>query len=289
MPVKQVAVIGAGAAGLTAIKCCLEEGLQPTCYEQSAHIGGLWHFTEQAKKQDSVQQVSKDQQDSCQPKDQQASKGKSVEQQASKSQSKDNQDSKDHDLHTDHQATVFRSTTSNVSKMFLCYSDFPQPQERPYLLPHYLVCEYLERYAAHFRLSEHVQLEHEVLSVKYLQKNHGEDGLGVWEVSVRDLQTGEVSVNVFDAVMVCAGLFRNPVIPDFPGLSSFKGEVIHTHAYRDAEPFQGKKVLVVGFSECVVDAAIEISRVNKKVNICSPSHLLSTLCLYLPRLFSWKP
>uniref|UniRef100_A0A670Y4R6 Flavin-containing monooxygenase n=1 Tax=Pseudonaja textilis TaxID=8673 RepID=A0A670Y4R6_PSETE len=43
---KRVAIIGAGASGLTAIKCCLDEGLQPTCFERSEDIGGLWRFQE---------------------------------------------------------------------------------------------------------------------------------------------------------------------------------------------------------------------------------------------------
>ncbi|XP_073499189.1 flavin-containing monooxygenase 5-like isoform X1 [Phyllobates terribilis] len=41
---KKVAVIGAGASGLPAIKCCLDEGLAPTCFERSDDIGGLWRF-----------------------------------------------------------------------------------------------------------------------------------------------------------------------------------------------------------------------------------------------------
>ncbi|KAM6454131.1 flavin-containing monooxygenase 1-like isoform 1-T6 [Liasis olivaceus] len=43
---KKVAIVGAGVSGLTSIKCCLEEGLEPTCFEQSDDIGGLWRFTE---------------------------------------------------------------------------------------------------------------------------------------------------------------------------------------------------------------------------------------------------
>uniref|UniRef100_A0A674K3X9 Dimethylaniline monooxygenase [N-oxide-forming] n=1 Tax=Terrapene triunguis TaxID=2587831 RepID=A0A674K3X9_9SAUR len=44
--VKRVAIIGAGVSGLTSIKCCLDEGLEPTCFERSDDIGGLWRFTE---------------------------------------------------------------------------------------------------------------------------------------------------------------------------------------------------------------------------------------------------
>ncbi|XP_068096024.1 dimethylaniline monooxygenase [N-oxide-forming] 2-like isoform X3 [Hyperolius riggenbachi] len=43
---KKVAIIGAGCSGLAAIKCCLEEGLEPTCFEKCNDIGGLWRYTE---------------------------------------------------------------------------------------------------------------------------------------------------------------------------------------------------------------------------------------------------
>ncbi|XP_066117237.1 flavin-containing monooxygenase 1 isoform X2 [Saccopteryx bilineata] len=43
---KRVAIVGAGVSGLASIKCCLEEGLEPTCFERSNDLGGLWRFTE---------------------------------------------------------------------------------------------------------------------------------------------------------------------------------------------------------------------------------------------------
>ncbi|NXB33824.1 FMO5 monooxygenase, partial [Eulacestoma nigropectus] len=43
---RRVAIIGAGASGLCALKCCLDEGLDPTCFERSKDIGGLWRFEE---------------------------------------------------------------------------------------------------------------------------------------------------------------------------------------------------------------------------------------------------
>ena len=46
MKPKKVAVIGAGASGLTAIKCSLDEGLEPVCLERTSNIGGLWRYTE---------------------------------------------------------------------------------------------------------------------------------------------------------------------------------------------------------------------------------------------------
>ncbi|CAK6974866.1 flavin-containing monooxygenase 5-like isoform X3 [Scomber scombrus] len=45
--VQRVAVIGAGPSGLTSIKACLDEGLEPSCFESSHDIGGLWRYKEQ--------------------------------------------------------------------------------------------------------------------------------------------------------------------------------------------------------------------------------------------------
>ena len=42
----RVAVIGAGLCGLAAVRCLLEAGLGPVCYERTAGIGGLWNFDE---------------------------------------------------------------------------------------------------------------------------------------------------------------------------------------------------------------------------------------------------
>ena len=45
----KVAIIGAGASGLTAIKCCLDEGLEPVCYERTDEIGGLWNYKDEVR------------------------------------------------------------------------------------------------------------------------------------------------------------------------------------------------------------------------------------------------
>lgn len=41
---KRVAIIGGGSSGLCAIKACLQESLEPICFERSWDIGGLWRF-----------------------------------------------------------------------------------------------------------------------------------------------------------------------------------------------------------------------------------------------------
>lgn len=44
---KRIAVIGAGASGMTATKQCLDQGFEVVVYEKTAYTGGLWRFQEQ--------------------------------------------------------------------------------------------------------------------------------------------------------------------------------------------------------------------------------------------------
>uniref|UniRef100_A0A665UVN2 Flavin-containing monooxygenase n=1 Tax=Echeneis naucrates TaxID=173247 RepID=A0A665UVN2_ECHNA len=48
MTVRRVAVVGAGSSGLACIKICIDEGLEPVCFESSDDIGGLWRFKVEA-------------------------------------------------------------------------------------------------------------------------------------------------------------------------------------------------------------------------------------------------
>src|SRR6266513_5963817 len=42
----RIAVIGAGASGLTTAKCLLDEDLEPVVFEQAKAIGGVWTYDE---------------------------------------------------------------------------------------------------------------------------------------------------------------------------------------------------------------------------------------------------
>ncbi|OQR70869.1 dimethylaniline monooxygenase-like [Tropilaelaps mercedesae] len=47
MPAPKVAILGGGASGITAVKSCVEEGLDVVCYERTSNIGGLWRYTDE--------------------------------------------------------------------------------------------------------------------------------------------------------------------------------------------------------------------------------------------------
>ncbi len=62
----------------------------------------------------------------------------------------------------------------------------------------------------------------------------------------------------FSAVIVASGRFSRPYMPEIPGRDAFHGEVLHAHEYRRAEPFAGRRVMVVGNGPSGVDIALEL-------------------------------
>lgn len=40
---KKICVIGAGLAGLTSVKCLVDEGFNVKCFEKDSHVGGRWN------------------------------------------------------------------------------------------------------------------------------------------------------------------------------------------------------------------------------------------------------
>ena len=54
-----------------------------------------------------------------------------------------------------------------------------------------------------------------------------------------------MSKETFDYVVVSSGHFSVPFIPEYKGMNSFPGRIMHSHDFRDAEEFRGKNVIVL--------------------------------------------
>ncbi|ELU08136.1 hypothetical protein CAPTEDRAFT_193662 [Capitella teleta] len=68
-----------------------------------------------------------------------------------------------------------------------------------------------------------------------------------FHVQVEDLAKRKLlSSEAFDYVLVASGHFSTPNFPDFPGLNQFPGRVSHSHDFRDASEYAGKRVLAIG-------------------------------------------
>ena len=65
----------------------------------------------------------------------------------------------------------------------------------------------------------------------------------------------------FDYVVVAAGHYSVPHIPDFVGIDKFPGRVCHAHDFRDASEFEGKRLLLIGSSYSAEDIAMQCVKV----------------------------
>eukprot|EP00441_Pelagodinium_beii_P040944 CAMPEP_0197628718 /NCGR_PEP_ID=MMETSP1338-20131121/6899_1 /TAXON_ID=43686 ORGANISM="Pelagodinium beii, Strain RCC1491" /NCGR_SAMPLE_ID=MMETSP1338 /ASSEMBLY_ACC=CAM_ASM_000754 /LENGTH=900 /DNA_ID=CAMNT_0043199711 /DNA_START=52 /DNA_END=2754 /DNA_ORIENTATION=- len=79
-------------------------------------------------------------------------------------------------------------------------------------------------------------------------------GSGQFRVRVNQKDGAELEEH-FDWVICATGHFSTPNIPDFEGLDSFTGRVLHAHDFRDAEQFTGKDILIIGTSYSAEDIA----------------------------------
>ncbi len=104
------------------------------------------------------------------------------------------------------------------------------------------VIEYLERYA------EHHQLDLELgTDVTGLERR---DGGWVVSTSGGDIQVGQV--------VVATGYNNTPLMPDYPGIQGFEGELVHASGYRNAKPYRDRDVLVVGSGNTGAEIAVDL-------------------------------
>ena len=74
-----------------------------------------------------------------------------------------------------------------------------------------------------------------------------------FNVTVHDRVKDRMYTEQFDNVVVASGHFSTPQVPEFPGIKTFGGRVMHAHDFRDALEFKGKHVLIVGRSYSAED------------------------------------
>ncbi|WP_261718696.1 NAD(P)/FAD-dependent oxidoreductase [Streptomyces sp. FZ201] len=107
------------------------------------------------------------------------------------------------------------------------------------------VVRYLEKYAEHHELEI-------VTGVEVSRVDRAPDGQG-WLLHAtggREL-TGA-------AVVVATGYNHTPHLPDWPGREEYTGELLHASAYRNAEPYAGRDVLVVGVGNTGAEIAVDL-------------------------------
>lgn len=137
----------------------------------------------------------------------------------------------------------------------------PFPRDYPRYVPRQKMVEYLAAYARHFGLSP----------------SFGEEAVAIarsgdaWDVACR---SGRRFRSRF--VVVSTGANRVPNLPVFAHQADYRGQVMHSRAYRDPAPFAGQRVLVVGLGNTGAEIALDLATqgVPVTVSVRSPVNLV---------------
>ena len=77
-------------------------------------------------------------------------------------------------------------------------------------------------------------------------------------------------------MVVATGYDRVPRVPDWPGRDTFTGELLHGSAFRNADPYRGRDVLVVGAGNTGTEIATRLvdSAARVRVSFRTPVNIM---------------
>jgi cation diffusion facilitator CzcD-associated flavoprotein CzcO len=134
------------------------------------------------------------------------------------------------------------------------------------------VVDYLESYAARFDIQPAFGT-----AITSLRQERGR-----WRA---DTASGDI---VAPVVVVATGIASAPYHPSWPGSEAYRGVTIHSSDYRNPSPYQGKRVLVVGFGNSGGEIALDLTEAGVDVALAvrGPVQLLPRDLLGLP-ILTW--
>ena len=177
-----VAVIGAGPAGVSVALSLRDRGLRPLLIDRADHVGSSWR-------------------------------------------------------------NRYDRLKLNTGRPFSHLPNRPYPRGTPMFPSRDQVVEHLDRHAREDGIE--LRLGTEVHRIEHRD--------GRWHV--------ETSAGDIDArqVVVATGYQHSPHVPQFPGADGFSADLLHSSEYRNPDPYQGRKVLVVGSGSSGMEIAHDLA------------------------------
>jgi putative flavoprotein involved in K+ transport len=132
------------------------------------------------------------------------------------------------------------------------------------------VVRYLERYAEH----------HDLDIATGIEVGRVERTGGGWELPATG---GRVLAS--PVVVVATGHNHTPYIPDWNGRNTFSGDLVHACEYRNAVPYAGRDVLVVGVGNTGAEIAVDLvegGAARVRLAVRTPPHILRRSTLGWP-------
>ncbi|KAL1989296.1 hypothetical protein VTN96DRAFT_58 [Rasamsonia emersonii] len=239
--VRSVAIIGAGPCGLAAAKYLLAEKCfdKIDIFEQRSRVGGVWIHNPAAEKAKIAIPVP------------QLNPHPPPEEPIWRSTSEGRREAT-------FVSPLYTQMETNIPKMIMEYSEKPFPADIQLFPKFEEVLEYLEDYAKDVK--HLIRFENQVQEVKIEDPSRS-----TWALTRKDLRSGQISTDIYDAVVAANGHYSVPYIPAIKGIEAwneaYPGVISHSKVYDSPDAFRDKKVVIVGNSASAIDIGNQISQV----------------------------
>ena len=156
--------------------------------------------------------------------------------------------------------SMYRYLWSNGPKECLEFADYSFDehfnQPIPSFPPREVLYDYILGRAKKANIKKYIQFNTTVTEAKF----NGNQ----FEVSVLNKKDNTITSDNYDYLIVASGHFSVPYIPEYQGMKSFPGRILHGHDFRDAEEFRNKDVVVLGSSYSAEDIALQCYKYGAK-------------------------
>lgn len=162
------------------------------------------------------------------------------------------------------------------------------------------ILSYIREAAAEYDVEQHIRYQHKVVSASWSSMQSR------WLVTAERGDTGEQATISCQFIFSCSGYYDydQGYTPEFAGIDSFKGQVIHAQHWPEQLDYQGKRVVVIGSGATAVTLVPAMSQDTASLVMLqrTPTYIASvpkeqplaeTLRKWLPdswvfRLIRWK-
>ena len=156
--------------------------------------------------------------------------------------------------------SMYRYLWSNGPKECLEFADYTFDehfgQAIPSFPPREVLYDYILGRAKKADIKKYIRFNTSITNVNFKENS--------FEVTSLNKKENKFLNEKFDHVVVATGHFSVPYIPEYEGMKSFPGRIMHSHDFRDAEEFRGKSIIVLGSSYSAEDVALQCYKYGAK-------------------------
>ncbi|KKY34504.1 putative thiol-specific monooxygenase [Diaporthe ampelina] len=253
-PIKSVAVIGAGISGVSSAAHLIRHGFEVVVFERSSVTGGVWHFDPRPDRDPEYPSTEANHTPDGAVKSKESCEARGEDDIAL--------------LHAP-PGPCYEGLMNNVPTTMMRTTLLQWPEGTPDHVTHHEIETYVQR------LSQETGAHDVTLFDTRVEEAVKNASTGKWDVRTKTLLKqgdGKYSFQnkdwTFDAVVVAAGHYHVPLIPEVPGLAEWKSKypdrVRHSKSYRYPHHYRDQNVLLIGAGVSSLDIAKELDGLANK-------------------------